>query len=161
EVIGPLRATTGNQIAAKDAASFIAYLDTRSDVKKPKIGVIGYCMGGGMAITAAATYPDRITAAISLHGGALADDGAESPHLLAPKLKAFTYIGAAVEDHSYPPEQAERLQKAFDDAGVRYKHEVYEGARHGWTKPDFPIFNAEASERSQKTAGAIFREYLS
>ena len=57
--LGPLMATTGNNKAAEDTEVFLAYLDTRGDVAGSKVGAVGFCMGGGMAIAAAGTYPDH------------------------------------------------------------------------------------------------------
>ena len=72
--IGPLFSTTDNQKAAQDTEAFLGYLDTRDDVAGTKVGTTGYCMGGGMSLTAAATYPDRVAAAASFHGGRLVSD---------------------------------------------------------------------------------------
>ena len=152
--------STDNRRAAQDTAAFIAYLDTRSDVAGKKIGVTGYCMGGGMAIAAAGTYPDRIAAAASFRGGNLANDTELSPHLLAPKIKARVYIGVADQDNSYPPEMAERFEKALRDAGVNFQSEFYAGAKHGWTMPDFPIYDAPAAERHWQALADLFGETL-
>ena len=160
EVIGPLMATTGNDKAASDTGAFLAYLDTRADVAGSKIGTVGFCMGGGMAITAAGTFPDRVAAAISFHGGNLATDADTSPHLLAPKIKAELYVAGADEDSSYPPEMAARLTKALDEAGVTYKAEIYPGAHHGWMKPDFPVYNEVAAERGWREMLAVFKRTL-
>jgi len=151
--------STDNRRAAEDTAAFIAYLDTRSDVASKKIGVTGYCMGGGMAITAAGIYPDRIAAAASFHGGNLATDSDISPHLLAPKIKARVYIGVAEEDHSYPPEMAARFEAALREAGVDFQSEHY-AAKHGWTMPDFPIYDAPAAERHWQALANLFDETL-
>src|SRR3546814_785294 len=75
-ILGPLMATTGNVKAAEDTAGFLAYLDTRTDVAGDKVGAVGFCMGGGMAITSAATHSDHFAAVASFHGGDLA-----SPHI--------------------------------------------------------------------------------
>jgi len=126
EVLGPyMGSTNAHKAGVDDTAGFIAYLETRSDVKGKKIGVTGYCMGGAIALTAAGAYPHRVAAAASFHGGRLATDDETSPHLLAPKIKAEVYIAAAVEDGSYPPEMEARLKTAFDEAGVNYRHETY------------------------------------
>lgn len=85
-VIGPMMATTDNHKAAEDTGAFLAYLDTRDDVAGDKVGTVGFCMGGGMALTAAGYYPDRIGAAVSIHGGNLATDlptSPTSPHLVS------------------------------------------------------------------------------
>jgi carboxymethylenebutenolidase len=161
EKLGPYFASTNPQKAGvEDTRAFIAHLDTRGDVKGKQIGVTGYCMGGAIALTAAGTHPDRIAAAASFHGGNLASDAETSPHLLAPKIKAEVYVAAAVEDHSYPPEMEARLKQAFDAAHVNYRHETYEGAKHGWTKADFPIYNRDAAERAHRELIALFRRQL-
>jgi carboxymethylenebutenolidase len=160
EVLGPYFASTNNALAGEDTAAFIAYLDTRADVAKPKIGTVGFCMGGAMALTAAGLYPDRIAAAISFHGGRLATDDDTSPHLLATSIKGELYIGAAVEDGSYPPEMEARLKAALDGAGVRSQHHTYDGAKHGWTMPDFPIYDHAAAERAHGELQAVFARAL-
>jgi carboxymethylenebutenolidase len=147
-VIGPLMASTDNHKAGRDdTAAFIAYLDTRNDVAGDKIGTVGLCMGGGMAMSAAGFFPTRIAAVASFHGGRLATDDATSPHLLAPQIKAELYVAGADKDDSYPPEQEARLKRALDEAGVPYRAEIYPGALHGWMKPDFPIYDEAAAER--------------
>jgi len=152
--------STDNRRTAQDTAAFIAYIDTRSDVAGKKIGVTGYCMGGGMAITVAGTYPDRIAAAASFHGGNLATDSELSPHLVAPKIKGRVYIGVADQDNSYPPAMAERFEKALRDAHVDFESEFYPGAKHGWTMPDFPIYDEAAAERHWQALSDLFHETL-
>lgn len=159
-VIGPLMATTDNSRAAQDTESLLAYLDTREDVAGDRLGTVGFCMGGGMAITAAGTFPDRVAAAASFHGGRLATDDPLSPHRLAPKIRAELYIAVADHDASCPPEMVERLQKALDDAGVRYRCELYRGASHGWMKPDFPVYDEAAAERGWSEMLALFDRAL-
>jgi carboxymethylenebutenolidase len=158
--IGHLYSTTGNIKAAQDTEAFLALIDSRKDVKGTKIGTTGYCMGGGISLTVAGTYPDRIAAAASFHGGGLASDAEDSPHLLAPKMKAKVYVGGADQDGSYPPEMAERLDKALTDAKVDHRCEIYEGALHGWTMADFPIYNEPAAERHWQELFALFKATL-
>jgi carboxymethylenebutenolidase len=159
-LIGPMIATTDNRKAAEDTEAFIAYLDTRSDVRPPKIGTVGFCMGGGMALTAAGVFPECIAAAASFHGGNLATDAPTSPHLLAPRIKAEVYIASADHDQSYPPEMAERLERALTEAGVRHRSETYRGAAHGWMKPDFPVYDEAAAERGWTELLALFERNL-
>ena len=158
-ILGPLMATTGNDKAAEDTRAFLAYLDTRDDVTGSRVGAVGFCMGGGMAIAAAGTWPDRLAAVASFHGGNLATDAPTSPHLLAPKLKAELYIAAAENDGSYPPEMAERLEQALTRGGVRYRTETYPAA-HGWMKPDFPVYDHVAAERGWAEMLALFDRSL-
>lgn len=158
-VLGPLMATTSPIKAADDAEALLAYLDTRNDVRGRNVGVVGFCMGGGMALATAGTYPDRFAAAASFHGGNLATDAPTSPHLFAPKLKAEVYIGAAENDGSYPPAMAERLQSSLTKAGVRYTTQTYPAA-HGWMMPDFPVYDHVAAELGWSAMLALFGRSL-
>ncbi|MES2280601.1 MAG: dienelactone hydrolase family protein [Pseudomonadota bacterium] len=159
-ILGPLMATTGTDKVAEDAAAFVAYLDTRKDIEGDKFGAVGFCMGGGLAIAAAAAFPDRFAAVASFHGGNLATDAPGSPHLLVPGLAAEVYIAAADNDASYPPAMAARLEDALSKAGVRYSAETYSGASHGWMVPDFPVHDAEAADRGWQAMLALFGRTL-
>ena len=156
EALGHLLGSTDNRRAAADAAAFIALIDARDDVAGKAIGVTGYCMGGGIALTIAAAYPDRIAAAASFHGGNLATDAETSPHRLAPQMKARVYVAGADQDAHYPPEMNARLDAALSEAGVDHRCEIYEGALHGWTMADFPVYNPEAAARHWRELFALF-----
>jgi carboxymethylenebutenolidase len=159
-ILGPLMATTGNGKAAEDTAAFLAYLDTRADVSGSRVGAVGFCMGGGMAITAAATFADRFAAVASFHGGNLATDAPDSPHLLAPELKAEVYVAGADKDGSYPAAMAERLKSALTAAGVKHFAETYPGAAHGWMVPDFPVYDEASARRGWASMLALFNRNL-
>ena len=159
-VIGPLMATTGNDKAAQDTEAFLGYLDGCGAVEGRKTGAVGFCMGGGMAITAAATFADRFAAVASFHGGNLATDAPTSPHLLAPKIEAEVYVAGAYNDNSYPPAMADRLEQALSDAGVQHTAEIYSGAAHGWMVTDFPVYDAESAERGWRSMLALFERNL-
>ncbi|HEY3157680.1 MAG TPA: dienelactone hydrolase family protein [Vicinamibacterales bacterium] len=142
-----------------DTKAFLDYLATQRDVKKGGIGTTGYCMGGLMSLTAAGTYPDRIAAAASYHGGRLATDAPDSPHRLAPTMKARVYIAGAIEDQSFPDDMKARLERALTDAGVDHTVETYP-AKHGWVLRDTPVYDAAAAERHWKTLLALFGTVL-
>lgn len=142
------RATQANIMS--DTGAFLDYLAAQPDVKPGGIGVTGYCMGGLMSLTAAGTYPARILAAASYHGGRLASDAPESPHRLAAKIKARVYIAGAIEDQSFPDDMKLRLEEALTHAGVDHKIETYQ-ARHGWVFRDTPVYDAAAAARHWET----------
>ena len=118
-----------------DTRAFLDYLAAQPDVKPGPIGTTGYCMGGLMSLTAAGTYPDRIAATASYHGGRLATDVPESPHLLAPKMKSRVYVAGAIEDGSFPDEMKSRLEDALTTAGVDHTIETYPATRLGVPRP--------------------------
>jgi carboxymethylenebutenolidase len=145
-------ATPANIMA--DTLAFLDHIAAQPDVKKGSIGTTGYCMGGLMSLTAAGTYPDRIVATASYHGGRLASDAPDSPHLLAPKMKSRVYIAGAIEDQSFPDDMKARLEDALAKAGVDHTIETYP-AKHGWVFSDIPVYDAKESEHHWQTLVAL------
>ncbi|HTX51268.1 MAG TPA: dienelactone hydrolase family protein [Caulobacteraceae bacterium] len=160
EAFGKLTGSTNPQKQLVDAKAALDYLATRPEVKGTKVGVTGYCMGCGVAVRVAGTYPDRIAAAAGFHGGRLATDAPDSPHLLAPKITAKVLVAGADEDAGFPPEQADKLRAALTAAGVSNEVTIYPGARHGYTMPDLPVYNEPAAERHWREMLALFDETL-
>jgi carboxymethylenebutenolidase len=142
-----------------DTGAFLDYLAAQSDVKPGGIGTTGYCMGGLMSLTAAGTYSDRIVATASYHGGRLANDAPESPHLLAPKMKSRVYVAGAIEDAAFTDEMKQRLEEALTKAGVDHKIETYQ-AKHGWVFYDMPVYDAAANERHWQSLLALLDSTL-
>jgi len=142
-----------------DTSAFLDYLAAQADVKPGRIGITGYCMGGLMSLTAAGTYPDRIAATASYHGGRLATDAPDSPHLLAPKIRSRVYIAGASDDQIFPDAMKERLERALTAAGVDHVIETYP-AKHGWVFRDTPVFDAAAAERHWRTLLALLEAVL-
>lgn len=140
-----------------DATAFIEFLTSRPEVKGNRFGATGYCMGGNAALTAAGAFPDRFAAVASFHGGNLATDQPDSPHLFAGKIRARVYVAGAIEDASFPEEQKNRLEKALTDAGVDHLVETYP-ARHGFAVPDLPVFDPAAAERHWAASFKLFEE---
>jgi carboxymethylenebutenolidase len=142
-----LRPSVSAAGSTRDAHAYVAFLSGLKQVKG-KIGTVGYCMGGGMSLRTAAAEPDKVGAAASFHGSNLASDAPDSPHTLAPKIKAKTYFGFAIEDRTMPQEAVERLKAAFDAAGADYEGETYFGARHGWCVKDHTVYHEHQAEHA-------------
>ncbi|RUW66269.1 MULTISPECIES: dienelactone hydrolase family protein [unclassified Mesorhizobium] len=149
---------TTQGMTIRDGAAFLDAL-TAAGITGP-VGVVGYCMGGARALNAAASYPDRIAAAASFHGGNLASDAADSPHRKAASIKARVYVGVAGVDRSFPPEQSARLAEALRVAEVDHAIENYVGVAHGWCVPDHSVYDAAAAERHWKRLTTLFAETL-
>ncbi len=153
--------------AEKDAVAYVGFLDAQKQVNKSKkIGTQGYCMGGPLVVKTAATLPDRIGAGASFHGGGLVTDKPESPHLLAPKIKARMYFGVASNDDAKQPDAKDKLKEAFAAAKVPAEIEVYAGAMHGWCVRDMPmangapIYNKPDAERAWGKLVALYKGAL-
>lgn len=144
----------------RDMDAIVARLDRDPAVRTGPMGVVGYCMGGRFALSAAGTFPERIAAAASLHGTTLATDRPDSPHLLAQRMRAQLYIGIAELDEGFPVAQRERLERALTEANVAYSVEIYEGARHGFAVAGHLVFDHDASERHWANLVRLFKGTL-
>jgi carboxymethylenebutenolidase len=152
--------------AEKDAVAYIAFLDAQPQVnKKKKIGTQGYCMGGPLVMKTCAISPDRVGAGGSFHGGGLVTDKPDSPHLLAPKIKAQMYFGIAANDDQRQPDAKDKLKEAMAAAHVTAEIEVY-GSNHGWCVPDMPadangpIYNMADADRAWGKLVILYRTAL-
>ena len=154
--------------AERDAAAFIAWLDAQPQVDRTKkIGTQGYCMGGPLVVRTAAAVPNRVGAGASFHGGGLVTANPNSPHLLAPKIKARMYFGIATNDDMQQPDAKTKLKEAFDAAKVPAEIEVYSQSQHGWCVSDMPkqangqpIYNKPDAERAWAKLLALYKTAL-
>jgi carboxymethylenebutenolidase len=159
-VFQKLRGSTGAGRQMVDTKACLDFLDAQPQADARKVGVTGYCMGGGIALRAAGTFPDRIVAAASFHGGNMATDDEKSPHRLAPNIRAKMLVAGADEDSGFPPEQKDRLAAALAEAGVEAEVSIWPGCRHGWVPTDMPVYNPEGAERHWRELVALFDETL-
>jgi carboxymethylenebutenolidase len=140
-----------------DAAAFMEFLSSRSDVKGDRFAAVGYCMGGNIALAVAGAFPGRFAAVASFHGGNLATDQPDSPHLLVKNITGRVYVGGATDDAHFPQEQKDRLERALTDAGVSHLVETYP-ARHGFAVPDHPAFDSSAAQRHWSALFKLLKE---
>lgn len=159
--MGELTAPLTPEAIDRDVSTYVdvltAHLDAGADAK---IGAVGYCFSGAVAMHAAATRPDKVAAAASFHGGGLFTGSESSPHLLLPQIKAELYFGHAVNDRSMPEEAIREFDRALAASGGKYKSEVYEGAHHGWTSSDSPAYNPAQAERAFEELLKLFGRTL-
>ncbi len=145
----PLAQSLNETTHITDAKAFIAWLDQQPSVaKNKKIGTQGYCMGGTIAIRTAYAVPDRVGAVASFHGGVLATDKPNSPHLQATKTKAQYLIAIAANDDMRTPGEKDVLKETFAKANIPAEIEVYAGAAHGWCPPDSQVYNEPQAEKA-------------
>ncbi|HEY5218736.1 MAG TPA: dienelactone hydrolase family protein [Gemmatimonadaceae bacterium] len=140
---------------AVDTQAIIAHVDRDAAADATRIGTVGYCMGGSAALGAAGRHPDRVRAAASYHGGRLATDAPDSPHLLASKMRARVYVGFAENDNGFQEPQRELLDRTLDAANVPHAIELYHAA-HGFTMADLPVYNRDEAERHWTTMLELF-----
>jgi carboxymethylenebutenolidase len=148
------------QNTMRDTGAMLDWLAKQPKAKADRVGVTGYCMGGGIALRAAGTFPDRIAAAGAFHAGRVATDAPDSPHLLAPHIKAKVFVAGGDEDPIFDEDECARLTKALADAKVDAEVTIYRGAKHGYAPPDMPAYDHEAAERHWRDMVALFDSTL-
>ncbi len=157
ELTGPLTA----EAVSRDAVAFITFLDAQKSVNtKAKAGVVGYCMGGPLTLRTAAARADRIGAGCSFHGGNLVTADADSPHLLASKIKANYYFGIATNDDQRQPDAKDKIRDSFAAAHVPATIEVYQGCNHGWCVADGQAYNHDGAERAWGDMLTLYKAQL-
>jgi len=156
ELAGPLTP----EAMEKDASTYVNFLATQTTVSAARIGAVGYCFTGQMALRTAAARPDRVGAIASFHGGGLFTDKPTSPHLVLSRIPKTDgpalYFGHAVKDHSMPAEAIEKLEGALKAWGGKYESETYAEAQHGWTVSDSHAYNQPQAERAFAKLTALY-----
>jgi carboxymethylenebutenolidase len=104
-------------------------------------------MGARVGWRIAAAMPDRVAALAGFHAGGLVTDDPDSPHNSASAISAELYFGFADQDPSMTAEQIATLERTLEEAGARYRSEIYEGAQHGYTMADTAAYDEPSRER--------------
>ncbi len=149
-----------NAAIMRDTETFFEFFDRQPEVRGRRVGCVGYCMGGPLALFAAGTFPDRVTAAASIHGANLATDRPDSPHLLATRMTGELYVGVAEHDPYIIPGETERIDEALRVADANYRLEMYPGCRHGFALVGSHGFDASADEKHRQRVVELFRRNL-
>jgi carboxymethylenebutenolidase len=142
-----------------DFGAVLAHLDSLPDVAKTGVGTTGYCMGGRISLVVAGCFGARVAAAASFHGGFLAADDPDSPHHLAPSMKAELFVAGSIEDPSFPDEMKHKLDATLTAAGVTHTIETWP-ARHGFAVADSPTHDPACAERHFATLLALYDRVL-
>ena len=140
-----------------DARAMVAFLDTQTSVDTSRrIGTTGYCMGGPMVMRTVAAVPERLGAGGTFHGGGLATDADNSPHLLIPETQSAMLHCVAANDDEADPVAKDTLSSAYAAAGLSAEIEVYTGTLHGWCPPDSQVYDETQAERAWSRLLALF-----
>ena len=149
DIVMPLAQSLNATTHVTDAKAFVAWLDGQAAVdKRRKIGTTGYCMGGPIVMRTAAAVPERVGAGASFHGGGLATDKPDSPHLQVPKMKAQYLVAIAANDDEREPNAKVLLKEAFEKAKLPAEIEVYAGTKHGCCPSDAAVYDAAQTEKA-------------
>jgi len=140
--------------AVRDLEGAVTYLRAQTSVTARKIGVVGFCMGGQLAL-AAACRSASVGAAVDFYG-VHPNVKLEFAKLAAPVLALF-----AARDAFVTPEVARKLERDVRSAGKAIEVHIYPDADHAFfndTRPD--VFNREAAADAWNRTTQFFRRHL-
>lgn len=143
--------------AARDMGGAVDYLLAHPAVQGAKIGVVGYCMGGMLALVVAAQQGDKIGAAAPYYGAPLGDNGPDWSGLTAPVRGHF-----AGDDGFFAPDAVRALESQLKAMGKDVEFEMHPGAGHAYMNDAnvFGTHDADLSAASWKATVAFLRERL-
>jgi carboxymethylenebutenolidase len=148
------------ELVMADTGSMLQYLDNDERVAG-SVGCIGYCMSGQYVVAAAGHYPNEFNAVASLYGVGIVTEKADSPHLLADKIKAELYLGFAETDEYVGDNVIPDLTAALEKHRVEHVIETHEGCHHGFCFPGRgPLYNEAAAEKVWQKVFDLFSRKL-
>jgi len=154
------RAAATDDGIARDAAAYVAWLDTQAPVaRRRKMGTVGYDVGGSYALRTAAAVPDRIAAVASLYGLGAATARPNSPHLLIPRTKAAYFIVQSKDDDAREPGDKDDYRKVIDEGKLQGVVEVYP-AGHGFAQVGSAAYDAGAADKAWGEVVKLLRKRL-
>ena len=115
-----------------DAEALLAVAADDAAAGDGRVGVVGFCMSGGLAVALARALPDRVGAAASIHGAWLVRDTPDSPHVGLDPVRAELYFAWVEDDPTAPLDTIPVMEQALDDAGVTYTIDRITDAVHGF-----------------------------
>jgi carboxymethylenebutenolidase len=115
--------------AKRDLHAAVEFLKSQSNVKKDRIGSIGWCMGGGYALDVALQEPDL--AATVINYGHLATDPEALKKINAPILGLF-----GAQDRGITSDDVKRFGAALDQMGKKIDIKIYDDAGHAFENPN-------------------------
>lgn len=126
--------------ALREILGAAAYLQALEQVAPKKIGVIGFCMGGRLALATAAADDQGLLGAVAIFYGAPRDPGLAG-QIQIPLLGLY-----GSEDHGIPVESVRSFQAELEQHGVEHHIQIYEGAPHAFFNDTRPhIYQPEAA----------------
>lgn len=122
--------------------------------KAPRIGTVGWCLGGRWSLRTALLLPDQVDATVIYYGTVKADEG-ELARLQMPILGLF-----ASQDRVVPAATVTAFEATLKRLGKDVDIHMYEGAEHGFANPSGTAYEPGAAEDAWRLTTAFLGEHL-
>ena len=143
--------------AAKDMSGAVDYLQASDAVRGDGVGVVGYCMGGGLALVLACHRPDAVRACVPYYG-LIPWEGAQPDW---SQLRAHVQGHYAGKDEFFTPDKARALEETLRGHGVDVEFFVYRDADHAFFTDDRPeVYDPDAAGEAWSRTLSFLREHL-
>lgn len=142
------------QQAIGEVLTALKYLDNNMGVKPKKLGLMGFCMGGHLALRAAERYPN-LGALSPWYAGGYDPSAEDVAKITAPVLAIYGETDGAI-----PVPQVNKIETLFKVAGKEAEFRIYPNAGHAFNNPDHGMGNAEAAKDAWARAVAFFKAKL-
>ena len=155
DMAGKLLMSMNLATAGKDLSGAVDLLQERTG--RTKVGVTGFCMGGGLALMAACLRPDAIAAAAPFYGGMRPDTVIEWDNLAAVVEGHY----AATDRGTAAPEAVKELEATLRGKGKNATFHVYPGTQHAFfndTRPE--AYDAAVAKTAWDRTLTLFRANL-
>ncbi len=139
----------------EDIRTALRILRSTEGVMSDKIGVTGFCMGGGFTFLTACELSADIAAAAPFYG-MVQDEWIPGVQNITVPMCLF--FGGA--DPFIPPARVQQIERRFRELGKNYRLKVYAGADHGFFCHERASYNAPAADDAWRELTHFFAEYL-
>jgi carboxymethylenebutenolidase len=128
---GHLMSTLPMDRAARDMAGAVDHLLGHEATNRPQVGVVGFCMGGMLALVLAAQLGDKVSVAVPYYGAPLGDNAPDWSNLSATVRGHF-----AGNDDFFPPDAIRALERELRAMGKDVAFTVHEGTGHAFANEE-------------------------
>jgi carboxymethylenebutenolidase len=154
-LMGTVERVRPDAVIADTRAVFEAIADDRAAASGAKV-CVGYCIGPGAALHAAAAMPDRFVAAAGIHPGAFITDEPDSRH----HDPFGVYFAFAERDQSATAENVDRFRGGLQRQSIKGLVERLPATAHRFAMADLPVYDREAAERHFQRILELWRRNL-
>lgn len=143
------------QSVEKDIRAALTYVKSQPNVYPDRIGITGFCLGGGLSFLTACKFSAEIAAAACFYGMVFDEWIDAVANITVP---VYLFFGGV--DPFIPQERVQQIESRFKELGKEYTLKVYPDADHGFFCHERSSYNRSAAEDSWDELTQFFHKHL-